>query len=283
MSPLQSKFRVMSKIAGRFMPALLVGCLLAASMGTAAAQPTEASAGVDFTYGSVSNSPAIVLGGGSDTSLIGINLHGHYAIGHGLLVGGHLPLAHVRFDDDSATSLGNLTAELNYRLTNGPRNKSWIDTSFSLGTADNNGDGSRAAITYAIFAMEDPGKYAPDTTTLRVMYRHYFGEPKLRFDFQGGAQYLSIENTDNAIRVPIIFGVRAAVGPRLQLVGRFSTFWLLNAEDDEDDFLHMLEAGVNILQVGRGQVQALIYYPLDEVYRDLYEVWGLKVGFTTNI
>jgi hypothetical protein len=265
------------------LPSLIVAYLLVGGLADAAAQPTQASAGVDFTYGNVSNSPAVTLGGSPDTSLIGINLHGHYALGHGLLVGGHLPLAHVRFSDDSATSLGNLTAELNYRLTNGPRSKSWVDTSLSLGTADNNGDGAGAAVTYAIFAMEDPGKYAPNTTTLRVMYRHYFGEPKLRFEFQGGFQYLSIKDTDNAIRVPIVFGVRAKVRPRLELIGRFSTFWLLNADNGEDDFLHMLEAGVNILKVGRGDVQALIYYPLDEIYRDLYEVWGLKIGFTTNI
>jgi hypothetical protein len=279
----QREILIMSNFARLLMPAAIGVYLLAAGLPTAQAQPTQASAGVDFTYGRLSNSPALICGGGADTSLIGINLHGHYALGHGLLVGGHLPLAHVRFSDDSATSLGNLTAELNYRLTNGPRNKSWLDTSLSIGTADNSGDGRVAAVTYAIFAMEDPGKYAPNTTTARLMYRHYFGEPKLRFEFQGGAQYLSIEDTDNVIRLPIVFGVRYALGPRIQVLGRFSTFWLLNAEDNEDDFLHMVEAGVNLLKVGRGEVQALLYYPLDEVYRDVFEVWGLKIGFTTHI
>jgi len=279
----QWEIPIMSKFARLLMPAALAVYLLAAGSVTAQAQPTDASAGVDFTYGNVSNSPALIFGGGADTSLIGINLHGHYALGHGLLVGGHLPLAHVRFSDDSATSLGNLTGELNYRLTNGPRNKSWLDTSLSIGTADSNGDGAVAAVTYAIFAMEDPGKYAPNTTTFRLMYRHYFGEPKLRFEFQGGAQYLAIEDNENVVRLPIVFGVRAAVGPRLEVIGRFSTFWLVNAEDNEDDFLHMIEAGVNVLRVGRGEVQALLYYPLDEIYRDTFEVWGVKIGFTTNI
>ena len=261
----------------------IVTCLSLGALPSAEAQPQFPSAGVEFTYGSISNAVPIVLGGGDDATLIGINLHGHYQIGHGLLVGGHLPLSHVRFNDDSATSLGNLTAELNYRITQRPRSSSWLDTSLSIGTSDNNGDGRLAAISFALFAMEDPGKYAPDTNTLRLMYRHYHSHGALQFEAQAGVQYLSIKDTDNRMRVPLILGLRAAINSRLDGVGRFSTFWDLNAEDDEDSFLHMIEAGVTLSQVGSGSLQALIYYPLDEVYRDTLEVWGVKVGFTKGI
>lgn len=265
---------------------MLAATLALLSLGvanSANAQPQGPSAGVQFTYGSISSPVPVVLGAGDDATLIGINLHGHYAIGHGLLIGGHLPLSHVRFNDDSATSLGNLTAELNYRLSNRPRSSSWIDTSLSVATADNNGDGQLAALSYAIFAMEDPGKYAPDTNTIRLMYRHYHTEGSLHFEAQAGVQYLVTKDTDNSLRAPFILGLRAAISSRIDGVGRFSTFWELDAEDDEDSFLHMLEAGVTVYKVGSGQLEALIYYPLDEVYRDALEVWGVKVGFSRSI
>ncbi len=259
----------------------LVAFLMLGGASVAQAQPENA--GVDFVYGSMNNPLPIVFGGGDERSLIGINLHGQYAIGHGLLLGGQLPLAHVRFNDDAATSLGNLTAELSYRLTNRPRSSSWVDTSLSIGTADNNGDGRLAALTFAVFTMADPGLYAPDTNTVRAMYRHYYGDPKLRFEFQGGFQYILFKDVDDITRVPLTLGVRAELGPRIEALGRFSTFWLLDAEDGEDDFLHMLEAGFNLRKVGRGEVEILLYFPLDDSYRDVLEVWGLNVGFTTKL
>lgn len=273
----------MSQLTRCIAPAIILTWLLLGGPQTAQAQPTQASAGVEFGYGSINNPLPAFFGGGDDASLIGILLHGHYGLGHGLLIGGRLPLAHVRLSDDSATSLGNLTVELNYRLSNRPRSSSWLDTSLSIGTADSNGDGRLAALSYAIFNMEDPGLYLPDTNTIRLMYRHYFGDARLRFDVQAGLQYLLIDDTDNIARIPIKLGLRAQLGDRLQGVGRFSTFWLVDAEDDEDNFLHMLEAGLNVQRVGRGEVELLIYYPLDDLYRDGYEVWGLTVAFTTNI
>lgn len=278
----------MSKLA---FPVALPALALALVLGSAAeaeaqptkTPPTKGSAGVDFLYGHINNPLPAFFGGGNDISLIGLNLRGHYELNPGLLLGGHLPLAHAQFDDDSGTSLGNLTAELNYRLTLHHRSQSWLDSSISVGTADDNGDGSLAAQTFTAFWMPDPGFYAPNTNTIRVMYRHEIGDDRMHFDFQAGVQYLFIEDVDDRARLPFRIGGTFELGPRLELLGRFSTYWEVDAQDGEDDFLHLLELGVNLRQVGSGAVEILVYYPLDEVYRDDFEVWGLQIGFTTRL
>jgi hypothetical protein len=279
------KDQAMLKLATA-LPALALVLLLGASEVEAQptkTRPTHASAGVDFLYGHINNPLPAFFGGGNDISLIGLNLRGHYQLGRGLLLGGHLPLAHAQFDDDSGTSLGNLTAELNYRLSLHARSESWLDASLSLGTASDSGDGALAAQTFAVFWMADPGFYLPDTNTLRLMYRHAFGDQRMQLNLEAGVQYLFISDVDDQARLPFRVGGQIDLGPRLELLGRFSTYWLVDADDGEDDFLHMLELGINLLQVGRGEVEALVYYPLDEVYRDNFEVWGLQIGFTTRL
>lgn len=272
----------MPKTALRLALAALASLVLLGASSTAQAQPERASAGLEFLYGSIKIPGPVALGGG-DASLIGLNLHGHFRLGPGLLLGGHLPIVHARFNDDSGTSLGNLTAELNYRLSVEHRSYSWLDTSFSIGTADNGGNGGMTAFAFTAFWIPDPGFYAPDTNTVRIMYRHGIGDHKLRAEFQGGLHYLAINDAEDDVRLPFRIGGRIELGPQVEAMARFSTFWLLDAADNEDDFLHMLEAGINLRNVGQGSLEILVYYPLDEVYRDVFEVWGLQAAFTTDL
>ncbi len=62
-------------------------------------------------------------------------------------------------------------------------------------------------------------------------------------------------------------------------MARFGTYWTSGAEDGEDDLFHVLEAGIHLAGVGRGSLEILAYIPLDELYRDTLEVWGLSLGF----
>ena len=265
-------------------PAILSALLaLAIAPSVAQAEPTGPSVGLDFLYGRTNNTLAAFIGGGNDITLIGMALHGHLSVTSDLLIGGRIPLAHAQLNDDSASSIGNLTFELNYRLTQRARSQSWLDSSLSLATADDDGDGAIAALSFADFWMPDPGLYAPNTSTVRLMYRHALGDPALGAEFQAGFQYLAIDGPDDLMRVPLRIGGHVELGDTVAAIGRFSTYWQVNAEDGDDSFLHMLEAGLNLRRVGRGKLDIILYYPLDDLYREDLEAWGLQLGFSSAI
>jgi hypothetical protein len=248
-------------------------------------------AGVDFRYGNINiNNPFFAfLVGDDDISLIGIDLYANTEVAQGLSIGARLPIAHARFDDDAQTTLGNLTFEMQYRLSGTLHARSWLETSFSLATADDDGEGGQVAGAMAAFWIPDPGLYLPNTNTLRVVYRHEWNLRRnshanrgLAIDFGAGAHFLILDDAEDRFRVPVQVTGRLGLSAQAEAIARFSTYWTSGAEDGEDDFLHVLEAGLRLSGVGRGNMEILAYLPLDDTYRDTFEAWGITIGFRSG-
>ncbi len=263
-------------------PTLMVVLLFASQ-----AQADRTQVGIDFRYGNINiNNPLIdFLTGGDDISLIGLDVYAHTEIQPGLRVGGRIPVAHGRFNEDSETSLGNLSLELFYDL----RANSRLKTSVSFPTADDEGQGASVASTFATFWIPDPGLYAPNTTTFRLMYNHRWSlrpntaqKNGIAFEVGAGIQFLSIDGGEDRLRVPLQLTGSFGLSGQTEAIGRFGTYWISGADDGEDDFLSVLEAGLRIGNVGRGQLELLVYLPADETYRDQFEAWGLVVSFLSR-
>ncbi len=245
-------------------------------------------AGVDFRYGNINiNNPFFAfLVGDDDISLIGIDLYANTKVAQGLSIGARLPLAHARFDDDSQSTLGNITFEMQYALSRQLHTRSWIDTSLSLATADDDGEGGQVAGAMAAFWIADPGLYLPNTNTIRVMYRHQWNLRRnsnanrgLAIDFGAGAQFLITDGDEDRFRIPLHVAARLGLSAQAEAMTRFGTYWTSGGENGEDDFLHILEAGIRLTGVGRGSMEILAYLPLDDTYRDTFEAWGITIGF----
>ena len=269
---------------------------LALSATMAWVAPTDAAAdrgqaGVDFRYGSINiNNPLFAfLAGDDDISLIGIDLYANTEVAAGLSIGARLPIAHARFDDDGQTTLGNLTFEMQYRLGRQLHSRSSIDTSLSIATADDDGEGGQVAAAMGAFWIPDPGLYLPNTNTVRVMYRHEWNVRRnshatrgVSVDFGAGAHFLLRDGAEDRFRVPLTIAGRLGLSAQAEAMARFGTYWTSGAESGEDDFLHILEAGLRLTGVGRGSAEILAYLPLDEAYRDTLEAWGITIGFRSG-
>ena len=240
-------------------------------------QPRKSEFGGDLLYG---NLDLPIVG---SASLIGLEVHGTFLVTPGLTLGGRLPIAHLSVNDNTGTSLGNLAAELAYQTSARPRSHGWIEVSLSFPTAADSGDAGLAALTFADFWIPDRGKYAPNTTTVRGSYHHAFGAPEQQLLLSAGAQYLSVDGDDDRLLLPLVIGGRIALGNRAAAIGRLTTLWDLDARNGEDDFYHVIEAGLELLQLGKGTGELVVYVPLDDRYRQDLNAWGLRFGFAAPI
>lgn len=219
----------------------------------------------------------------NDVGLLALDVGARFRIADALWIGGQLPIAHMTADDDSDTILGNPTLQLDYLLSAAPRSYSWLETSLSLPLADDDGEGARTGLFHAVFWLPDPGLYLADTTTFRIRYRHHFGDDERGVELAAGLQHFFIDGDEDRTRLPLAVQGHLRVGGDASVVGRFSTFWEVSAEDDEDDFFHVLEAGLEVGGVGNGKLAFMLYLPLDDLYRDVYEAWGLSLAFRTAL
>lgn len=257
--------------------------LVAAPQTRSQAETTDREVGVDFLYGNIKiNNPLLAfLAGDDDATLLGLDVHAKFRVANDLWIGGRLPIAHMRWNEDSTTTLGNITALMSYRLTGGHNGSSWIDTSLSFPSADDDGDGAFVGTASALFWIPDPALYLPATTGISAIYRHSLERDRQGVEFSGGLQVLAVDNADDRMRVPLRIAGHLGLSPSAQAIARFSTIWLTDAKENEDNFLHLLEAGIRLDQVGQGQLEMLFYYPLDTLYRDTLEVYGITVGLTS--
>lgn len=267
---------------------LLVSALCIALLAPSAiahADSPDQEIGVDFRYGNVNvNNPLLAfLFGDDDATLLGLDVHGRFRVADALWVGARLPIAHMRWNEDGNTTLGNLTALLSYRLLHTHDSHAWIDTSLSLPTADDDGTGALVGSAFALFWIPEPGLYLPNTTTFSAAYRHSLQRDGNGVEFSGGLQFLAIDGADDRLRVPLRVGGHVGLGPSAQAVGRFTTVWLPGADDGDDDFLHIVEAGIRVGETPRSQFEMLLYYPLDDLYRDTLETFGVTLGFRSAL
>ena len=154
----------------------------------------------------------------------------------------------------------------------------------SLPTAPDDGDGAIAAISTAFARLpHDPGRYAPNTTTIR-----FAGGGQLyadRFFVQGGAgldifvfddDSIGDDDTDLALRLGGAAGFRATL--ELAILAEMNGIIFLDNDDNENDAFSSVDLGIRYgtdsLVLGlRG------YLPLDDIMRDVDMLGvGLDLG-----
>lgn len=216
--------------------------------------------------------------------LMALVLGGQYQLVPTLSVHASLPVVHARFEDEAETTLGNLSVGLTHTLTAGVRSQSSLETSLSFSTADGGGMGASAAGSFASFWAPDPGLYQANSTTVRATYRHHLGDKERGIELGGGIHHLFFDMATDQTRVPVTFTGHVNVGGAANMLARFTNLWIMRGgSDSDDDFLHLLEGGLEIGNIGNGDLAMMLYYPLDDSYRNVLEVWGMSLGYRTAI
>lgn len=236
-------------------------------------------------YGSISGSSQAFgpFESGEGIHLLALQLGGQIQLVPTLSLQANLPMVHVRFLEEAETTLGNFTLGLTHALTRSDRSQSFLDTSVSMPSSDAEGMGASAAQGFAAFWAPDPGLYQAGATTFRSIYRHHLGSQMRGLELAVGLHHLFFDMSKDQTRVPISLAGHVNVGGQANLFGRFSNVWLLRGGDAQDDFLHLLEGGLEVGNIGKGEVSLTVYYPLDDTYREALEAWGLGLGFHSAI
>lgn len=254
-------------------------CAFAAGITLLAAGPTAATAdstrplvmtdlrggsraGVDVTFGSVGSGPG-------DVTVIGVEGLVELELTRRLSLTGALPLVHARDGgtDYDGSSLGNITVGLAYRLSVERRGDSLravgIGGSLSLPTASDGGDAAIAAFAHSLFHLPDPGRFLPDTTTIRIHGDYRYQSGKIFLQGQLGLHQLVIDGPDDLTLVRIAFGGGARLSNTASAVFTLTTMSDILDDSDGEDFVHQLDLGARF-KVRRGEVGARIFLGLDD-------------------
>jgi hypothetical protein len=200
---------------------------------------------------------------------------------HWVLVG-RLPLSHVSVDpeidvgdDCCELALGNLTLGgrglWSTLHANGTRSVAGGELAIGLPTASSDGDrGVSAGEAAFAYAPIDPGRYAPNTTTIRFdLFGQLYGQRFMAQAQLGGQLYFFGDEAgggeDLALHVGLATGVRLSY--RLALLLELQAMLSDEGRFGEDDF-SALDLGVRYGS-DRGVFGARIYLPLDGGLRDL--------------
>jgi len=240
-------------------------------------------AGVDaqLTFGEVD----LGLLGSVDVTVVTVDAVAEVPVGRRLLVLGRLPLVYasrdeVLGDECCGASLGNLTAGARalFPLAAGGRDaRIGAEVTVSLPTADDDGDGADGNGLAVIAQLpHDPGRYAPNATVVRaggsgaVRAGRAFAQAELAlhlafYDDDAG------EDSDSALRLGV--GGGAQLTPGAAVLAELTTFANLDTDEGDEDFIHALDLGARWTG-GNATASARIYFPLDEVFRDL-DMFGL--------
>lgn len=223
---------------------------------------------------------------GPDATLLGFDFGLRHRFDR-LGISGSLPIVHTDTDIWDGTSLGNLTAGVDYLIAGSVRGRrhsaTAIGASLSLPTADDDGDGSLAALTHAVFRIPDPGKYLPNTTTIRVFADWRTGTSEWFFQGELGMHALVIDGADDEILFRLGLGGGVAVSDSAALIGELTTMTdILDDNEGDEHFLHTLDLGVRFLGGGNSIFGIRLYLPLDDSYRD-NDALGLAFDFATRL
>ena len=199
---------------------------------------------------------------------------------------GSLPVIHADTDNWDGTSLGNLTAGMDYQVAGSIRGRRHslvaVGASLSFPTADDNGDGSLAAGVHSAFRVPDPGKYFPDTTTIRVFSDWRTGSDEWFFQGELGMHALVHDNADDQILFRLGLGAGVAVSPMAALIAELTTMTdILDDDNGAEDFLHTLDLGVRFLG-GSSIFGIRLYVPLDDSMRNR-DALGFAFDFAARL
>jgi hypothetical protein len=199
-----------------------------------------------------------------DATLLGLELGFRHRLDR-LGLSAALPIVHTDTDGWDGTSLGNLTAGVDYLIAGSVRGRrhsaTAIGVSLSLPTADDDGDGALAALSHAYFRVPDPGKYFPDTTTIRVFGDWRTGTDQWFFQSHLGMHVLAHDGPDDQVLFRLGLGGGVSLSDTAALIGELTTMADLLDDDGSEDFLHTLDLGVRFLG-GSSIFGIRLYLPL---------------------
>lgn len=201
-------------------------------------------------------------------------------------ISGGIPIAHVDTDNWDGTSLGNLTAGIDYLVAGSVRGQRHSATSIgatlSLPTASDGGDSALAALGHSTFRVPDPGRYLPDTTTIRVFGDWRTGTGEWFFQGELGMHALVRDGADDEVLFRLGVGGGVALSPAAALIAELTTMTdILDDDNDPEDFLHTLDLGVRFLG-GNSIFGIRLYLPLDDSMRNR-DALGLGFDFAVRL
>jgi hypothetical protein len=148
--------------------------------------------------------------------------------------------------------------------------------SLSLPTASDEDEGLVSASSAALARLpHDPGRYLPNTTTLRFMPLLQYYTPRFLIQGEAGLQLFLYDNdggdgSDTAVRLAFAVGVRATY--TVAILAEINSLFILDDTAGDDD-VSSLDLGVRYAS-GKGLFGARIYLPIDGTLRDL-DMFGI--------
>lgn len=237
------------------------------------------SFGGELMLGTMEPSPA-----GDNVTQIALELFGTAELTSRLSLRGRLPFAHTSDDNNSASSLGNLTVGLDYLLSTGRGATSvsaWsLGGSVSLPTASDTGDSRAAALLHGYFRVPYPGRYDPDTTAIRLYGQFRLDARKVFLQLQGGINHLIIDNFEDLMLLRFGTALGVSVGRTTTLLAEL-TFLTDFLDDSTDDWWTNLDLGARFGLNRNLQLGARLFVPLDDTSRDL-DIIGVAVDLRTQ-
>jgi hypothetical protein len=213
---------------------------------------------------------------GETAILVPASVFAEFALTENVVLLGRLPLAYVDRvgiddPDEGAFALGNVS--LGALLAGGSghphegRLMYGIGALVHLPTASDEDDEGAAAARTAAFLVPDAGRYRPDTTTVRVRADVRYETDSVFVQGEVGVDRLILEDVDDRTDLLLGAGLGLALDPYWALLGELTVLSNVLEDDDESEFLPVLDAGVRYhnpdLMFG-----LRVYWPFDESYRD---------------
>lgn len=232
--------------------------------------------GLDLMYGRLDVPPD------EEASLLAFELVGAVRISRGGYVHVRLPLGYAHLGDNGDTALGNVSLGLEHQISTSASHDQitvWsLGGSVSLPTATT-GDALGTASLHTGFRMPYPGRYAPDTTTVRLHTQFRLDTRLIFLQAQAGINALLVDGPgdETLLRLGLAFGVNLARSTAL--IGELTTLSDVLDDTRASDFWHSINVGFRFRAGAHSRLGLRVYLPLDDVYRDL-NVWGLGFTFT---
>lgn len=211
---------------------------------------------------------------------IAFELFGTVELTDRLSLRGRLPLAYTSADNGHS-SLGNITAGIDYLLSTdrGGRNTTaWsIGGSLSLPTAADSTSGGpyTASFLHYLYRVPYPGRYAPDTTTIRLYGQFRLDARKVFLQLQGGLNHWIVDRADDLMLLRFGTALGVAAGRSTTLIGEL-TFLSDFLDDTGDDWWTNLDLGARFRVGNDLHLGVRLFVPLDRTSRDL-DILGVAV------
>ena len=151
-----------------------------------------------------------------------------------------------------------------------------FEFSLSLPTASDEDEGLLSANGAALARLpHDPGRYFPNTTTLRLTPLLQYYTPRFLIQGEAGLHLFLYDNdggdgSDTAVRLAVAFGVRATY--TVAILAEINSLFILDDTAGDDD-VSSLDIGVRYAS-GKGLFGARFYFPIDGSLRDL-DMFGI--------